>query len=235
MTLMKQMLTNKILTALPDADFARLLPLLTPVSLSAGERLSEAGEALRHIYFPEDSVLSCQACTEDGKTAELGMVGFEGAAGITAFLNRSDNTVHSLSVCIGGSALRLSAHDAESHLTGSDGITASLLAYTSDYLKQVEQRAACAVLHGLQQRFAVWLLLVADRLPTDSFEMTQERISQCLGSRRAGISVLAAEMQEAGAISYRRGHLRIVDREKLEAMACECYQTLAMDKEPTYM
>jgi len=232
---MKQMLTNKILTGLPVADFARLLPLLTPVTLSAGELLSDVGEPARHLYFPEDSVISCQACTEDGRTAELSMVGFEGAAGITAFLNRSHHAVHSLSVCVGGSALRLSAHDVESQLSGSDGVTTSLLAYTSDYMRQVEQRAACAVLHGLQQRFAVWLLLLADRLRTNVIEITQERISHCLGSRRAGISVLAAQMQEAGAISCRRGQLRIVDRQKLAAMACECYQTLAMDKEPTYM
>lgn len=235
MALMKQMLTNKILTGLPDADFARLLPLLTPVSLLAGERLSEAGESPRHVYFPEDSILSCQACTEDGRTAELSMVGFEGAAGITAFLNRCHQAVHSLSVCVGGSALRLSAHDVKLVLPGSDGVASSLLAYTSDYVRQVEQRAACAMLHALQQRFAVWLLLLVDRLRTNTIEITQERISRCLGSRRAGISVMAAQMQEAGAISFRRGHLRIVDRLKLEAMACECYQTLAMDKQPTYM
>ena len=235
MAVMKPILTNKILTGLPVADFARLLPRLTPVTLSAGERLSQPGEAVPYIYFPEDSVISCQVGTADGRSAELGVVGFEGAAGITAFLGPSQVAVHSLNVSVAGTALRLWGKDIESELDG-DGITKSLLVYTGEYLKQVEQRATCAILHLLKQRFAVWLLLLADRTRTDVIEITQERISHCLGARRAGISVLAAEMQEAGAISCTRGSLRIIDREKLEAIACECYSSLALnEKQASYM
>src|SRR5215211_5739144 len=102
---MKEMLTNKILTGLRDADFARLMPLLHPVSLSAGERLSDPGEAAPFIYFPESCVISCLANMQDGKSAEVGMIGFEGVADITGLVN-SHRPVHSLNVSIGGSALR---------------------------------------------------------------------------------------------------------------------------------
>src|ERR1041384_6756022 len=101
---MKEMLTNKILTRLRDTEFTHLMPLLQPVSLSAGERLSEAGETMRFIYFPERAVVSCGADVQDGNSAEVGMIGFEGMAGITAVIG-SLPPVHSLPVSVGGSAL----------------------------------------------------------------------------------------------------------------------------------
>src|SRR5829696_2585503 len=107
---MKEMFTNKILTGLREAEFARLMPLLQPVSLSAGERLSEPGEKVRFIYFPESSVLSCHAEMQDGKSAEVGMIGFEGIAGITALVG-SRPAAHFLSVSVGGSALRVRTDD----------------------------------------------------------------------------------------------------------------------------
>src|SRR5215211_2791985 len=126
---MKEMLTNKILTGLREAEFARLMPLLQPVSLSAGERLSEPGEKARFIYFPESSVLSCQAEMQDGKSAEVGMIGFEGVAGITA-LAESRPAAHSLNVSIGGSALRVRKDDFEREVMREAGVQQSLLAYT---------------------------------------------------------------------------------------------------------
>ena len=232
---MKEMLTNKILRGLPDADFARLMPLLEPITLSAGERLSEAGEAARFIYFPENSVISCQADMQDGKSAEVGMVGFEGVAGITSLLS-SRPAAHSLNVSVAGSALRVRKDDFGREILHGDGIKQSLLAYAGEYVKQISQRSACAALHRLDQRFAVWLLLVADRLGEDVIQITQERIAQHLGVRRAGITEAAGQLQDAGAISYTRGSLRINNRQRLEAMACECYGALTVNpQQTTYM
>src|ERR1044072_4844814 len=107
---MTEMLTDKILTGLHHADFERLMPLLQPVSLFAGERLSEAGETTRFIYFPESSVLSCRAEMQDGRSAEVGMIGFEGMTGMTGIVG-SLPAIHALNVSIGGSALRLSTDD----------------------------------------------------------------------------------------------------------------------------
>ena len=232
---MKEMLTNKILTGLHHADFARLMPLLQPVSLSAGERLSEAGETMRFIYFPESSVLSCRAEMQDGKSAEVGMIGFEGMAGITALVG-SRPAAHFLNVSVGGSALRVSTGDFKREILHHDGLQQSLLAYAGEYVTQVSQRSACAVFHTVEQRFAVWLLLLADRIEEDVIQLTQERIAEHLGVRRAGVTVVASAMQAAGAITYRRGNLRINDRQMLEAIACECYETLAVGpRQTTYM
>lgn len=224
---MKEMLTNKILTGLCDADFARLMPLLHPVSLSTGESLSEAGEAASFVYFPESCVISCVANMQDGKSAEVGMIGFEGVADITGLINHRP-AGHALSVLIGGSTLRVRKDDFEREMLRSEGLQQSLLGYSAEYVTQIYQRSACAIFHLLEQRFAVWLLLLTDRSEEAVIQITQERIADHLGVRRAGVTVVAGQMQAAGAISYRRGNLHITNREVLEAMACECYGTLAL-------
>ena len=230
--MIKEMLTNKILTGMREADFVRLIPLLQPVSLSAGERLSEAGETVRFVYFPESCVLSCQADMHDGRSAEVGMIGVEGMAGITGLLGSSPAT-HSLSVSIGGSALRVSTDDFKREILHGDGVQQSLLAYAGKYVTQVSQRSACAIFHIVEQRFAAWLLLLIDRVQDDVIQITQERIAEHLGVRRAGVTVVAGAIQDAGAISYRRGNLRVNDREMLETIACECYGALAPDRQQT--
>jgi CRP-like cAMP-binding protein len=229
---MKEMLTNKILTGLRDTEFTHLIPLLQPVSLSTGERLAEAGQTMRFIYFPESCVLSCRAEMQDGKSAEVGMIGFEGMAGITAIIG-SLPAVHSLNVAVGGSALRVSTDDFKREILRGDGVQQSLLAYAGEYITQISQRSACAVFHTIEQRFAVWLLLLIDRVKDDVIQITQERIAEHLGVRRAGVTVVAGGMQDAGAISYRRGNLRVNDRQMLEAIACECYGTLAVGRQQT--
>lgn len=233
---MKEMLTNKILTGLRDSDFARLMPLLHPVSLSTGECLSEAGEPAPFVYFPESCVISCLANMQDGKSAEVGMIGLEGVADITGLV-KPRPAVHSLSVSIGGSALRVRKDDVEREMLRSEGLQQSLFDYAAEYVTQLYQRSACAIFHLVEQRFAVWLLLLTDRTQESVIQITQERIADHLGVRRAGVTVVALHMQAAGAISYRRGNLRIDNREMLEAMACECYGTLAVGRprQTTYM
>jgi len=226
MPMMKEMLTNKILSGLPPTEFGRLLTLLEPVSLSAGETLCGPGEPARFVYFPEGAVLSYQAATQDGKIAEVGMVGREGLAGLPALPGRRASA-HSLNVTAAGSALRVSTREFGRELRGAEALRQSLLAYASEYIEQVSQRAACSILHRLEQRFVVWLLMLTDRLGTDTVEITQERIAQHLGVRRAGVTVIAGQLQEQGAISYTRGTLRAVDRQALKTVACECYGALS--------
>jgi len=233
--MMKEMLTNKIITGLREADFARLMPLLQPVSLNTGERLSEAGETVRFIYFPESCVISCQANMQDGKSAEVGMIGFEGMTGITALVGTRP-AVHSLNVSVGGSALRVSTDDFRQEVMRGDSVQKSLLAYTGEYITQISQRSACAVFHVVEQRLAVWLLLLSDRVKEDVIHITQEQMAEHLGVRRAGVTVVAGAMQEVGAITYRRGSLHIKNRQMLAAMACECYAALAVRRhQTTYM
>src|SRR5690349_8228882 len=232
--MMKEMLTNKILTRLRDTEFTHLMPLLQPVSLSAGERLSEAGETMRFIYFPESAVLSCGAEMQDGKSAEVGMIGFEGMAGITAVVG-SLPAVHSLYVSVGGSVLRVSTDDFKREILRGDGVKQSMLAYAGEYITQIAQRSVCAVFHTTEQRLAVWLLFLIDRVKDDMIQITQERIAEHLGVRRAGVTVAAGALQDAGAISYRRGNLRVHDRKMIETIACECYKTLAVGRQQPHL
>jgi CRP-like cAMP-binding protein len=233
---MKEMLTNKLLSGLNDAEFAGLMPLLEPVSVSVGERLSEPGQTPRFVYFPESCVISCQANMEDGKSGEVGIIGFEGVADITALFG-SGPAAHSLNVSIAGSALRVRKDELQREILRSEGLQQLFLGYAAEYVTQLAQRSACAIFHLLEQRFAVWLLLLADRIEDGVIQMTQERTADHLGVRRAGVTLVAAQMQAAGAISYRRGNLRIVNREMLETFACECYGTLAVGRprQTTYM
>jgi CRP-like cAMP-binding protein len=232
---MKEMLTNKLLNGLPDAEFARLMPLLEPVSLFAGERLAETGEPARFVYFPENSVISSHADMQDGKSVEVGMIGKEGVVGLTPLL-ASRLPAHSLNVSVAGSAFRVQRHEFARELERAEGLRQSLMAYSAEYLTQVAQRAACSVLHRMEQRLAVWLLLLTDRLDADTIEVTQERIAHHLGVRRAGITTLAGELQRQGAIIYTRGNLRVVDRSRLEMVACECYGAMTgASRETTYM
>ena len=194
------MLSNRILNQLLDVDIDRLLPSLEPVSLAAGGRLAETGEIAPFIYFPEDSIISCQADMQDGKSAEVGMVGKDGVAGLpTLFGSRA--AVHSLTVAIAGNALRLRREALDRELRRGNGLQKIIVAYVGEYVTQVAQRAACAILHRMEQRFAVWLLMVTDRLDSDVVEMTQERIAEDLGVRRAGITVVAHELQTLGAFA----------------------------------
>lgn len=219
---MKEMLSNKILTGLPAEDFGRLVTVLEPASLSAGETLCGPGERARFVYFPEGAVLSWHAEMQDGKSAEVGMVGSEGAAGLAPLFGTL-RSAHSLAVLSGGSALRVRAEDFERELRRSDALRRSLLAYAGEHFSQVGQRSACGVLHKAEQRLAVWLLMLTERLGSDEVEITQERIAQHLGVRRAGVTVIVGGLQQMGILGSARGSLRVLDRSALESVACECY------------
>ena len=225
---MKELLTNKLLTSLPTEDFARLMPALEPVSLAAGQTLSEQGEEAGHLFFPEGSVLSYHCAMQGGESAEVGMIGKEGATSLHALFGSRSLVAQTLSVTIGGSALRLKAEVARREFERTDEFRRALLSYAGEYYAQVSQRAACNALHTVEKRFAVWLLLLADRLGADRFDLTQERIADHLGVRRAGISVLAMQLQNQGIISYRRGHIRLLNRQALAAIACECYKVISL-------
>lgn len=229
---MKEMLTNGILNSLPDREFARLMPLLEPVSLAAGARLDDAGGNARFVYFPESSVLSCHADMRDGKSAEVAMIGPEGVGSLHTIFGALPPT-HTLNVSLAGSALRVRRDDLRREMLHGEGLRGALLGYAGSYLAQITQRSACSILHRLEQRFAVWLLMLSDRLGADTIQFTQERMAHHLGVRRAGVTVVVGLLQERGAVWHGRGQLRVADRQKLEAVACECYDALALTRRQT--
>lgn len=218
------LLSNSFLGGLPDEDFKRLLPSLEPVSLSARENFSNSEEP-RHVYFPEDAVVSHLVVFEDGGTVEAAMTGRDGFVGLGAVFGHHTPT-HWSRVTIPGSALRMRADLFRQEFVAGEARRALLLRYAARHSAQVAQRGACVSRHRVENRLAVWLLMLHDRVGSDELPLTQELIARRIGTRRAGISEFAGSFQDRGLISYSRGQLRIRDRGGLEAVACECYRLI---------
>lgn len=222
---MKRMLANRLLSALPDEDFARLLPGLEPVSLNTRDNLHEPLGGMRYAYFPEDAVISHLAAFADGSAAEVALTGREGVVGVGAVLGNQPAS-HWARVTVAGSALRVRAELFAGEFSAGASFRRLLLEHAGWHLAQVAQRSACANRHRLAERLATWLLLVQERAVTDELHLTQELIANRLAARRAGVTQIACELQKHGLIRYGRGLIRIIDRPGLESAACECYGVL---------
>lgn len=217
------LLTNKILTGIPGADFARLLPHLEPVEFAADDNLYFLGDPPDYIYFPETVVVSHLYILSDGGTIEADMIGREGLTGLSAVFN-SESPDRWTKVTIGGGALRVKADVMREEFSLCGGLQQSLLAYAAARLAHVAQRAVCNGLHSVEQRFCAWLLMLQDRAGDERLPLTHERIARHLGTRRAGITELATTLRERGYISYSRGLISVTNRRGLETSACECYE-----------
>ena len=213
---------NRILVALPPEERARLLPALQPVNFELGDVLCESGSRLDYIYFPTTAVVSTVYTTETGATAEMGLAGNDGVVGVSLFLG-SDTTPYRDVVVVAGGALRMKARALREEFARGGALQYQLLRYTQALLTQVSQTAVCNRLHVVEQRLCRWLLLCHDRVTTNELQLTQEFISNMLGGRRETVTVAAGRLQDAGVIRYSRGHITILDRKGLEAIACECY------------
>jgi CRP-like cAMP-binding protein len=215
---------NRLLSALPAEEYARLGPHLEPVSLSLSQILFRPEEQLRHAYFPTNSVVSLLTDLEDGTGMEVGLVGKEGVVGVSAFLGGSETKL--ATVQAGGEALRLRAETLREEFQRGGALQAALLRYAHALMVQISQSVVCNVRHGIEERLARWLLMYHDRLGADEFTLTHEFMANMLGVRRAGVSVAARKLQKLGFIRYQRGHIAILDRQGLEDFACECYPTV---------
>jgi len=215
-------LENHILSALPAEELARLLPSFEHVKLSLGQVVYESGEKLNYVYFPTTSVTSLLYTTEDGTTAEMGLVGNDGVVGVALFLG-GETTPNRAVVQVAGGAVRLGAKTLQTEFASGGPLQRLLLRYTQALITQVSQTAVCNRLHSVEKRLCRWLLLSRDRVKSDELLMTQEFISNMLGGRRESVTVAAGHLQDAGLIHYVRGHATILDRAGLEARVCECY------------
>jgi CRP-like cAMP-binding protein len=215
------LLANKLLTGLPGADFARLLPHLEPVSLVTGQFIYRSGENIDFAYFPETAVISHICILEDGGTAASAIVGKDGVVGLWGVLG-SRPPSHWTQVTIGGTAIRVRSDVLAKEFAHSAGMQEILLAYAGERLAQLSQRAACNARHRLGERLCTWLLMIQDRASEENLPLTHEEIARQLGTRRAGITTTCNSLRDSGIIDYRRGMIRILDRTKLEAVACQC-------------
>ena len=213
---------NRLLAALPDAEWARWLPQLEPVDMPLGKVLYESGSKLSHVYFPTTSIVSLLYVMEDGASAEIAVVGHEGLVGISLFMG-GESTPSRAVVQSAGQGLRLKASLMLQEFNRAGPVLHLLLRYTQALITQMAQTAVCNRHHSLDQQLCRWLLLSLDRLHSDELVMTQELIANMLGVRREGVTEAAGHLQQAGLIQYSRGHIKVLDRRSLEQRTCECY------------
>jgi CRP-like cAMP-binding protein len=216
---------NFLLAALPSEEYQRLLPHLQPVSLAIRQIVHVPGEPIEYVYFPYQALISVVTILKDGSTIENSLVGQEGMVGIQAFLG-NDTMPYQAIVQIEDGGVRMPVAAFKAELNQKGALHDLLLRYMRFLLIETTQGAACHSTHPVQERLARWLLNVSDRLQSNQLPLTQEIIAQMLGIRRAGVTVAAGTLQQAGMIRYRRGNITILDRESLEATTCECYQVI---------
>lgn len=217
-----ELVENRLLAALPSNEYERLLPSLQSVSFSLGEVVYEFGGHLDYVYFPTTSIVSLLYTMENGTSAEMGLTGNDGIVGIALFMGGGTMPNRAVVQSAGG-AIRMKAKVLQNEFAQGGEFQRLLLRYTQALITQISQTAVCNRLHSVEQQLCRWLLLSHDRVKADELIMTQELIADMLGVRREGVTVAAGRLQDAGAISYVRGHIKILGRQKLEEAVCECY------------
>ncbi|HEX8137361.1 MAG TPA: helix-turn-helix domain-containing protein [Pyrinomonadaceae bacterium] len=214
---------NKIIAGLHGEDLARLAPYLKRVALEAEQTLHQIDGPVERIYFPETALVSLLNILSDGASVEVGVVGREGVVGISPLLEGERAGAQAI-VQIPGTAQSIATVALKEEFKRGGQLQTLVLRYMRTLMAQVAQTAVCNCLHNVDQRLARWLLLARLRVERDELPLTQEFIAHMLGSRRAGVSEAAGLLQEAGLITYSRGHITILDFKGLEEASCECYQ-----------
>lgn len=219
---------NWLLSSLTADEHSAISPHFETVTLAPGQRLGPPHESIPFVYFPQSGVVSIIKRMADGTEVEVGTLGAEGMSALAVFLGGDEMPTECV-VQIAGTAKRIAAAELRELSRESGPLRGVLLRYTQYLFDQVAQAVACDRLHSVDQRCARWLLMTFDRVGSDAFALTHEQLAGLLGVRRAGVSQAAERLQRSGAIAYSRGKMRILDRGRLEATACECYRTMHED------
>lgn len=222
MTAVVQPQENHLFAALSPEVQERLLPHMELVPLTLGQVIYESGDELRHVYFPTDSIVSLLSVMEDGASAEISVIGNEGLVGVAVFMG-GGSTPNRAVVQSAGSAFRLAGPLMRSEFNRHGELLILVLRYTQALITQMAQTAVCNRHHSVDQQLCRWLLLSLDRLSGNQLTMTQELIANMLGVRREGVTEAAGKLQKLGVIEYSRGHIKVLDRPRLEELSCECY------------
>jgi len=221
---------NHLLAALPAADYARLAPDLELIQMPLGWAVYESGGQLSYLYFPTTSIISLLYVMESGASAEIAITGNEGLVGISLFMG-GESTPSRAVVQSAGNAYRLRANILKREFARGGNLQHLALRYTQALITQMAQTAVCNRHHALDQQLCRWLLLSLDRLESNQLLMTQELIANMLGVRREGVTEAAGKLQAAGLIQYGRGHIKVLDRARLEKRVCECYAVVKKEFE----
>jgi CRP-like cAMP-binding protein len=215
-------INNEIFLGLSAIDGQALFSKLELVRLKVHHLLHETGDALKSVYFCNSGLISILSVFPDGKSVEVGLVGKEGVVGLPLLVGFRTAATRAISQ-IDATAFRVDGDALISLLSKSSPLEQSLQRYSLIFNMEVTQIAACNRLHDVEERLARWLLMCADRTQSNELPLTQELLGQMLGTRRSSVTVAAGILQKAGVIVYNRGNVKIIDRQKLESAACECY------------
>jgi len=224
---------NRLLAALPPADFGLLAPELETVALDQDAILSRAGDQIEHVFFPNSGAISLMIDMANGQTVATAAVGREGAVGILSVLGPSPSANTAI-VCAAGTASRIPASRFHAAFNRSPAIRHAVQIHIRAMLIQFQLGAACNALHPVEARMARWLLHLRDRIDHDVLPLTQNALSQMLGVRRTTVTLLMGNLRASGAIrSDRRGQIEI-DRSRLAAAACECHGNMRLEVEEIF-
>jgi CRP-like cAMP-binding protein len=218
-------LHNRLLAGLSKPEIERLSNRLELVALKLGESIYEPGQQIQYAWFPTTAIISLHYVMETGASAEAAGVGNEGMVGVPLFLG-GNTTPNSAVVQTAGFAYRLERSILKAEFNCGDVLQRMMLRYTQALMTQMFQTAACNRHHSVEQQLCRWLLMTVDRIPTGELVMTQELVANMLGVRRESVTEAAGSLQNAGCIRYRRGHIAVLDRGKLENRVCECYSVV---------
>jgi len=221
---------NRLLASLPKDEYQRLLPGLKRTILSFGDVLYDPGDTIRHVYFPNDSIISLLSAVAERSTLEVGMVGNEGMAGLSVFMGVNVSRTRAL-VQGAGSAMRMTSAAVRQEAKQMGSLHRLLHRYTHSLLTQISQSSACNRFHTVEARLARWLLMTSDRLGADEFRLTQDFMSNMLGVRREGVNKAAGVLQTRKLIRYSRGKLKILNRAGLERVSCVCYAIIKAESD----
>lgn len=228
---MIKMPANDLLYCLLSFDcYQQLIPHLECVRLPLGTIIHREHEPIKYVYFPNQSMISLVATMENGATTEISLVGKEGMIGLPVILGGKSINYEAV-VQVTGTAMRIKAETLEEHFERFPQLRKIVLLYVQIRLSYISQLAACNRQHKIEKRMARWLLLVQDCLKTEHLPLTQEFISNMLGTNRAGVTIAAQKLQNSGMISYSRGSIKVNDRKQLEAVSCECYEVMKQESE----
>ncbi len=213
---------NTLLAALPTRELNLLVPHLERTKLTFGRTLYEPEQAIKHVYFPTSGIISLVLVLEKGLIAEVGRVGSEGMIGLPVFFGVKASHTRAF-VQLSGEALRMPSKEFLRQARNRSPLGSVLLRYAQALMAHSERLTACNTRHTIEERLCRWLLLTQDRVQAEVIEVTQEFLSQMLGAHRQSVTLAARNLQRAGLIRYRRGKLRILDRQRLEQASCGCY------------
>jgi len=217
---------NRLLASLPNEDYQRLAPHLRTVPMKSKQVVHKQDQQINDVYFPSGGAFSLVKTLQDGQVAEVATVGAEGAVGASVFFGQQFADCDVIVQLPGPEALAISADMFNTEMERRGAFYNRVVRYNQALMSQIMQTTVCNGLHSAEQRCCRWLLMTADRAGNEEFPMTHELLATMLGVRRPTVTLVAASLQKAGLIEYRRGSVKIVDRQRLEAACCECYHTV---------